>query len=200
MLNGEGRTAVGAARTSVGRRRHGARNGSKVEVGGGIDGIARPDLFPALVEGDPLAVADAVGGRIDVIMAVRAVQWKRRVWRGPVWPLGCGAIVLGMLVNPSTMSQKASSGPEYGETGAASILQRRSSALWHLRVVSPTNHLLLSGATSMARYLQLVAWALGVGTFIVIVAIVSRQVYLRSAPEAADTGADDEPATLMLIR
>lgn len=51
---------------------------------------------------------------------------------------------------------------------------------------------------SMARYL--LARALGVGALIVIVAIVSRQVYLRSAAEAADAGADEEPATMMLIR
>jgi hypothetical protein len=51
---------------------------------------------------------------------------------------------------------------------------------------------------SMARYL--LARAFGVGALIVIVAIVSRQVYLRSAAEAADAGADEEPATMMLIR
>ncbi|QCC05423.1 hypothetical protein E6A55_33055 (plasmid) [Cupriavidus necator H16] len=64
----------------------------------------------------------------------------------------------------------------------------------------------------MARYLLFVARALGVGALIMIVAIVSRQVYLRSAAEAADAGADEEsaeaadagadeePATMMLIR
>ncbi|WP_042876342.1 hypothetical protein [Cupriavidus necator] len=52
----------------------------------------------------------------------------------------------------------------------------------------------------MARYLQIVARAFGVGAVIVIAAIVSRQVYLRSAAEAAHAGADEEPATMMLIR
>ncbi|WP_427308953.1 hypothetical protein [Cupriavidus sp. H39] len=51
----------------------------------------------------------------------------------------------------------------------------------------------------MARHLQFLARTFCVGAIIVIVAIVSRQVYLRSAEEAvADAGA--EPATLMLIR
>ena len=60
--------------------------------------------------------------------------------------------------------------------------------------------LLLPGATLMGRYLPFVARAIGVGAFIVIVAIVSRQVYLRSAAEAADAGTEKEPATMMLIR
>ncbi|RDK05076.1 hypothetical protein DN412_38960 [Cupriavidus lacunae] len=46
----------------------------------------------------------------------------------------------------------------------------------------------------------MLARAFGVGAFIVIAAIVSRQVYLRSAAEAADASADEEPATTMLIR
>lgn len=58
--------------------------------------------------------------------------------------------------------------------------------------------LLLPVAMSMARYLPFVARAFGVGAVIVIVAIISRQVYLRIAAEAAD--ADEEPATMMLIR
>lgn len=52
----------------------------------------------------------------------------------------------------------------------------------------------------MARYLPVLARAIGVGALIVIAAIVSRQVYLHSAAEAADAGADEEPATMMLIR
>ncbi len=52
----------------------------------------------------------------------------------------------------------------------------------------------------MARYLQFVARALCVSAIIVIVAIVSRQVYLRSAAETGMAGADDEPAAMMLIR
>ncbi|MBF6992528.1 hypothetical protein [Cupriavidus sp. IK-TO18] len=52
----------------------------------------------------------------------------------------------------------------------------------------------------MARYLELVARAFGVGAVIVIAAIVARQVYLRSAAEAADIMADEEPTTMMLIR
>lgn len=52
----------------------------------------------------------------------------------------------------------------------------------------------------MARYLQFVARAVCGGAIIVIVAIVSRQVYLRSAVEADVAGTDEEAATMMLIR
>ncbi|ODV43482.1 hypothetical protein AWV79_17575 [Cupriavidus sp. UYMMa02A] len=52
----------------------------------------------------------------------------------------------------------------------------------------------------MARYLQFVARAFSVGVIIVIVAIVSRQVYLRSAAEADIADGDESPATIMLIR
>ncbi|TPQ37066.1 hypothetical protein C2U69_17115 [Cupriavidus pinatubonensis] len=52
----------------------------------------------------------------------------------------------------------------------------------------------------MARYLQFVARACCVSAIIVIVAIVSRQVYLRSAAEAGTAGEDEEPAAKMLIR
>ncbi|AEI82995.1 hypothetical protein CNE_BB2p01840 (plasmid) [Cupriavidus necator N-1] len=41
----------------------------------------------------------------------------------------------------------------------------------------------------MARYLPILARAFGVGAFIVIAAIVSRQVYLRSAAEGLPTPA-----------
>ena len=53
-------------------------------MGGSIHGIARPYLFPVLIEGDPFAVADAVGAREDRIVAVRTIQRKGRVRRGPV--------------------------------------------------------------------------------------------------------------------
>lgn len=53
-------------------------------MGRGIQLIARPDLFPLLMEGDPFAVADAVGAREDFVTAVRTVQRKGRVRRGPV--------------------------------------------------------------------------------------------------------------------
>ncbi|ODV43132.1 hypothetical protein AWV79_20255 [Cupriavidus sp. UYMMa02A] len=53
----------------------------------------------------------------------------------------------------------------------------------------------------MARYLQFVARAFCVGAIIVIVAIVSRQIYLRSAAETDVADADEEqPPTMMLIR
>ncbi|MCO4865590.1 MULTISPECIES: hypothetical protein [Cupriavidus] len=52
----------------------------------------------------------------------------------------------------------------------------------------------------MTRHLQFLARAFCVGVIIVIVAIVSRQVYLRSAAEADVADADEEPATMMLIR
>jgi len=53
-------------------------------MGRGIHGIARPNLFTVLIEGNPFAVADAVGARKDFGMAVRTVQRKGRVRRGPV--------------------------------------------------------------------------------------------------------------------
>lgn len=61
----------GKVSTSVGHRRAGTPYGSKVEMGGGIHGVARPDLFPVLIKGNPFAVADAVSAREDLIMAVR---------------------------------------------------------------------------------------------------------------------------------
>ncbi len=53
-------------------------------MGRGIHGIARPNLFSVLIKDDPFAVADAVGAREDFGMAVRTVQRKGRVRRGPV--------------------------------------------------------------------------------------------------------------------
>ncbi|GAB3086366.1 hypothetical protein GCM10027081_01140 [Cupriavidus yeoncheonensis] len=65
---------------------------------------------------------------------------------------------------------------------------------------SLANHyLLLSGAISMARYLQFVARACCVGAIIVIVAMLSRQVYLHNAAEAGTVDADQEPASKILI-
>jgi hypothetical protein len=52
----------------------------------------------------------------------------------------------------------------------------------------------------MARYLPFLARAICVSAIIVIVAIVSRQGYLRSTAEADLACADEEPATMMLIR
>lgn len=51
----------------------------------------------------------------------------------------------------------------------------------------------------MERYLQFVARAFIAGAIIVIVAMVSRQVYLRHAAEAGIAGADEDPAVMMLI-
>ncbi len=53
-------------------------------MGRGIHGIARPDLLTVPIEDDPFAVTDAVGAREDFGMAVRTVQRKGRVRRGPV--------------------------------------------------------------------------------------------------------------------
>ncbi|WP_354674995.1 hypothetical protein [Cupriavidus alkaliphilus] len=52
----------------------------------------------------------------------------------------------------------------------------------------------------MARHLQFLARAFFVGAIIVIAAIVSRQVYLRSEAEADVADADAKPASWMLIR
>ena len=73
-----------AASGSLYRRRPGAGGRSKVEMGRGIHSIARPNLFSLPIEGDPFAVADAVGAREDFGMAVLTVQRKGRVRRGPV--------------------------------------------------------------------------------------------------------------------
>ncbi|MFC4345255.1 hypothetical protein [Cupriavidus numazuensis] len=52
----------------------------------------------------------------------------------------------------------------------------------------------------MAPYLRIATRALGVGAIVVIVAMVSRQIYLRIAEDAEMTGAEEEPARRMLIR
>lgn len=52
----------------------------------------------------------------------------------------------------------------------------------------------------MARYLRFAALTFCVGGLIVVAAIVSRQVYLRSAAAAGVSNADEEAARLMLIR
>lgn len=80
----EGAETLSRRSTSVGHRRAGAGIGSKVEMGGGIHGIARPYLFPVLIESDPFAVADAMSAREDFVMAIRNVQRKGRVRRSPV--------------------------------------------------------------------------------------------------------------------
>jgi len=45
-------------------------------MGRGIHGIARPNLFAVLIEGDSFTVADAGGAREDFGMAVRTVQMQ----------------------------------------------------------------------------------------------------------------------------
>ena len=52
----------------------------------------------------------------------------------------------------------------------------------------------------MALYLRIAVRVLGAGAIIVIIAVVSRQFYLRVAAEPDLVGADDEPAVMMLIR
>ena len=52
----------------------------------------------------------------------------------------------------------------------------------------------------MAQYLQITVRALGIGAIIVIVALVSRQVYLRVAAEAGSAGVEVDPAAAILIR
>jgi len=52
----------------------------------------------------------------------------------------------------------------------------------------------------MARYLQLLARAFGVGTIVVITAIVARQTYLHCATEAGMAGVDEGRARMMLVR
>jgi hypothetical protein len=94
---------------------------------------------------------------------------------------------------------QAAAAPRYGEMEALSILQRRSITPRHPGVVSPSNYSCYL-AISMARHLQFLARAFCVGAIIVVVAIASRRVYLRSAAEADVADADEEPATIMLIR
>jgi len=52
----------------------------------------------------------------------------------------------------------------------------------------------------MGPYLRIAIRALGVGAIIVIIAVVSRQVYLRVAADADLASSDEEPAATMLIR
>jgi hypothetical protein len=52
----------------------------------------------------------------------------------------------------------------------------------------------------MAQYLQIAVRAVGVGAVLVIVAVASRQVYLRVAAEAGIAGGEEDPAATMLIR
>jgi hypothetical protein len=52
----------------------------------------------------------------------------------------------------------------------------------------------------MAQYLRIAVRALGVGAITVIIAAVSRHIYLRAAGEAESAGAEEEPAAMMLIR
>ncbi|MHA7685924.1 hypothetical protein [Cupriavidus sp. PET2-C1] len=52
----------------------------------------------------------------------------------------------------------------------------------------------------MAQYLQIAVRAFGVGAILVIVAVASRQVYLRVAAEAGIAGGEEDPAATMLIR
>lgn len=51
----------------------------------------------------------------------------------------------------------------------------------------------------MAPYLRFAVRALGAGAIIVIIAVVSRQVYMRVAAEADLAGANEESAAMMLI-
>ena len=52
----------------------------------------------------------------------------------------------------------------------------------------------------MAQYLQIAVRAVGVGAILVMVAVASRQVYLRVAAEAGIAGGEEGPAATMLIR
>ena len=52
----------------------------------------------------------------------------------------------------------------------------------------------------MAPSLQVAVRAFGLCAILVIVAVVSRQVYLRVVAEADVAGAEDEPGATMLIR
>jgi hypothetical protein len=52
----------------------------------------------------------------------------------------------------------------------------------------------------MAQYLQIAVRAVGVGAVLAIVAVASRQVYLRVAAEAGIAGREEDPAATMLIR
>ncbi|KAF7962801.1 hypothetical protein AWV80_17545 [Cupriavidus sp. UYMU48A] len=52
----------------------------------------------------------------------------------------------------------------------------------------------------MAPTLRIAVRALGVGALVVIISVVSRQVYLRIAADADVARADGEPVSKMLIR
>ncbi|WP_043346337.1 hypothetical protein [Cupriavidus basilensis] len=52
----------------------------------------------------------------------------------------------------------------------------------------------------MAQYLRIAARAFRLGAIIVIIAVVSRQVYLRVGPQAGIAAAEEDPAATMLSR
>ena len=52
----------------------------------------------------------------------------------------------------------------------------------------------------MGQYLQIAVRAVGVGAILGIVAVASRQVYLRVAAEAGSASGEEDPAAMMLIR
>ncbi|MGH8783680.1 MAG: hypothetical protein ACREYA_01080 [Cupriavidus necator] len=52
----------------------------------------------------------------------------------------------------------------------------------------------------MAQYLQIAVRAFGIGAIVVIVAVISRQVYLRVTAEAGIAGGEEDPAATVLIR
>ncbi|MCY1270059.1 hypothetical protein D9M68_200800 [compost metagenome] len=53
---------------------------------------------------------------------------------------------------------------------------------------------------AMAQYLSIAVRAFGVGAIIVIIAVVSRQVYLQAAAEDDFSRADQKPAATMKMR
>ncbi|KJK16190.1 hypothetical protein UB46_36895 [Burkholderiaceae bacterium 16] len=52
----------------------------------------------------------------------------------------------------------------------------------------------------MAQYLSIAVRAFGVGAIIVIIAVVSRQVYLQVTADDGFAGADQEPTATMMMR
>ncbi len=113
----------------------GAGIGSKVEMGGGVHGIARPNLFTMLIESDPFAVADAMSAREDFVMAIRNVQRKGRVRRSPVVATRWRRNRLWHAHQAQCGVTEGAVRPRNGESQDVSIGQRRSVVLWHLRVV-----------------------------------------------------------------
>ena len=83
---------------------------------------------------------------------------------------------------------------------SVSILQRRYTVARRPRVGSLPIPSCLYSNFAMAQYLSIAVRAFCVGAIIVIIAVVSRQVYLQVAADDGFARPDQEPAATMMMR